>query len=57
MTIGFWSKTLLADERNYSNTEIEFISVVWTVKTLWTYIEGTQFVVLPYHDALRCIIN
>ena len=37
--IGYWSKTLTDTERNYSTTERECYSVVWSVTTLRPYIE------------------
>ena len=41
--IGYWSKTLTNTERNYSTTERECYSVVWSVTTLRPYIEGLTF--------------
>lgn len=38
VTIGYWSKTLIRAEQNYSTTERECLSVVWALKTLRPYI-------------------
>ena len=51
--IGYWSKTLADTERNYSTTERECYSVVWSVTTLRPYIKGLTFIVRANHDALR----
>ena len=32
--IGFWSRSLIPEERNYSAPERECLAVVWTLKTL-----------------------
>ena len=55
--IGYWSKTLSDTERNYSATERECYSVVWSVTTLRPYIEGLPFTVRTDHDALRWLMS
>ena len=55
--IGYWSKTLTDTERNYSTTEREYYSVVWSVTTLRPYIEGLTFTVMTDHDALRWLMT
>ena len=55
--IGYWSKTLTDTEWNYSKTERECNSVVWSVTTLRTYIEGPKFTVRTEHDALRWLMT
>ena len=40
-TVGYWSKTLIKEQRNYSATERECYPVVWATFTLRSYIEGT----------------
>ena len=56
-TIGYWSKTLPKEQRNYSATERECYAVVWATLTLRPYIEGTRFVVRTDHNALRWILT
>ena len=55
--IGYWPKTLMDTERNYSTTELECYSVVWAVTMLRTYIEGETFTVRTDHDALRWLMT
>ena len=56
-TVGYWSKTLTKEQRNYSATERECYSVLWTTLTLRTYIEETKFEVRTDHNALRWMIT
>ena len=57
VTIGYWSKTLTKEQRNYSATERECYAVVWANLTLRPYIEGTRFVVRTDHTALRWMMT
>ena len=56
-TIGYWSKTLTKEQRNYSATERECYAVVWATLTLRPYIEGTRFVIRTDHNALRWMMT
>ena len=42
---GYWSYSLNDSEGNYSATERECFAVVWAVRTLRPYVEGTKFTV------------
>ncbi|CDF39628.1 Ribonuclease H (fragment) [Chondrus crispus] len=55
--VGYWSYSLSDSERNYSATERECFAVVWAVRTLRPYIEGTKFTVRTDHDALRWLMS
>ena len=55
--IGYWSKTLMDMERNYSTTELECSYILWAVTTLRHYIQGETFTVRTGHDALRWIMK
>ncbi|CDF38259.1 unnamed protein product [Chondrus crispus] len=55
--VGYWSYSLSDSERNYSATERECFAVVWAVRTLRPYVEGTKFTVRTDHDALRCLMS
>ena len=55
--IGYWSKTLTDTERNYSTTERECYSVVLSVTTLRSYIEGLMLTVRTDHAALRWLMK
>ena len=55
--IGYGSKTLTEEQRNYSTPERECYAVVWANLTLRPYIEGTRFVVRTDHNALRWMMT
>ena len=55
--VGYWSYSLKDNERNYSATERECFAVVWAVRTLRPYVEGTRFTVRTDHDALRWLMS
>ena len=55
--VGYWSYSLNDTERNYSATERECYSVVWSVTTLRPYVEGTKFSIRTDHDALRWLMS
>ena len=54
--VGHWSYSLSDSERKYSATEHECFTVVWAVRTLRPYVEGTKFTVQTDHDALRWLM-
>ena len=56
-SVGYWSYSLNDSERNYSATERECFAVVWAVRTLRPYVEGTRFTVRTDHDALRWLMS
>ena len=55
--VGFWSRSLLPPERNYSASERECLAVIWVVQILRPYIENTTFTVFTDHAALRWMFN
>jgi len=55
--IGYYSRALLAAEKNYLATEIEALGVVWAVTYLRSYIEGAEFVVRCDHRALLSVLT
>ena len=55
--VGYCSYSLIDSERNYSATERECFAVVWAVRTLQPYIEGTKFTIRTDHDALRWLMS
>ena len=55
--VGYWSYSLNDSERNYNATERECFAVVWAVRTLRPYVQGTNFTVRTDHDTLRWLIS
>ena len=55
--IGFWSRSLTKEERNYSAGEREALAIIFAVETLHPYLWGKHFVVYTDHQALRWVFN
>ncbi len=53
MPIGYWSRTLIPAELNFSTTEQECLGVVWAVLHLRPYLERTRFTIRTDHHALK----
>ena len=43
--IGYWSRSLITAEKNYSTSERECPAVVWALATLRPYLQGEDFIV------------
>ena len=56
-TVGYFSKTLSKEQRNYSASERECYAVVWAVLSLRPYLEGSHFIVRTDHSALRWMMT
>ena len=56
-SVRYWSYLLSDSERNYSAMEGECFALVWAVRTLRPYVEGTKFTVRTYHDALQWLMS
>ena len=56
-TVGYYSKTLTKEQRNYSATERECYAVVWGVLQLRAYLESTHFMVRTDHNALKWMLT
>ena len=55
--VGYFSKTLSKEQRNFSATESECLAVVWAVLMLRPYLEGSHFIVSTYQNALRWMMT
>ena len=55
--IGFFSRTLIDAELNYSVSEQECLAVVWALTTLRPYLQGENFIVHTDHSSLRWLMN
>jgi RNase H-like domain found in reverse transcriptase len=55
--LGYWSRQLNADERNYFATEKEALAIVWAVTHLRPYLERTHFVVRTDHSSLQWLLS
>lgn len=55
-TIRYWSRAVAPVDNNYSTTWREFLSVVWELKALRTYVEGTLFKFLSDDYTLKWMI-
>ena len=56
-TIGYWSRALTKEEKNYSATERECLAVIWGLQTLRPYVEGTHILIRTDHAALRWLVT
>lgn len=50
--ICYLSRSLTANERKFTTTERECLSVIWTIEELRCYLEGTKFTVITDHHSL-----
>ena len=55
--IGFWSRSLLPAEKNYSTPEKECLAVVWALQTLRSYLQGEKFTVHSDQASLRWLLT
>ncbi len=55
--IGFWSRSLVPAEKNYSPTERECLGVVWALKTLRPYLMYEEFIVHTDHSSLQWLLT
>jgi len=53
--MGFYSRSLQPERRNYSATEKECLGLVWAVLHVRHYVEGSQFTVRTNHECLSWI--
>ena len=51
----FISRTLRHAEKNYAATELECLAVVWALKKLAHYVDGSQLTLITDHSALKWI--
>ena len=56
-TLGYWSRTLQAAEKNYSTPEKECLAVVWACTVLRPYLQGAPFMVHTDQASLRWLLS
>ena len=55
--IAYASRTIQPHERNYGITELEALTVVWSVKHFRQYLYGHRCHVFTDHEALKALLN
>ena len=55
--IVYIHRVLTSAERNYSTTEKECLALIWSIKKLRPYLEGSSFRAITDHSALRWLQN
>ena len=55
--IVYIHRVLTSAERNYSTTENECLALIWSIKKLRPYLEGSSFRAITDHSALRWLQN
>ena len=55
--IGFWSRSLLFAEKNYSTPEKKCLPVVWALQTLRPYLQGEKFTVHSGQTSLHWLLT
>ena len=55
--VGYWSRALTKQEREYTTTEKECLAIVWSILLLRPYLEGQRFTVRTDHDSLKWVLN
>ncbi len=57
MPIGYWSRTLIPAELNYSTTKRECLAAVWAVHHLRPYLKLTRFTVRTDRHAIKWLCS
>jgi ribonuclease HI len=55
--IVYLSRTLSPAEKNYSSTEMECLAIIWALKKLHPYLDGSTCEIITDHSALQWILN
>ncbi len=56
-SIGFWSRSLLPAEKNYSVRGKHCLAVVWAVQLLRPYLKRKRFELFTDHRALKWLLD
>ena len=55
--VGYWSRQLNEEQKNYSVTEKECLAIVWAIKELRPYLERERLAINVDHHSLRWLLN
>jgi hypothetical protein len=55
--IIFLSRSLTDAEKNYAATELECLAIVWAVRKLHPYLDGSDFTLITDHSALQWLFD
>jgi hypothetical protein len=55
--ILFLSRSLTDAEKNYGATELECLAIIWAVRKLHPYLDGSQFSLITDHSALQWLFD
>ncbi len=55
--ILYLSRTLTPAEQNYTSTEMECLAIIWALKKLHPYLDGSKFTIITDHSALQWILD
>ncbi|GBM38928.1 Retrovirus-related Pol polyprotein from transposon 17.6 [Araneus ventricosus] len=55
--IEYASRLLIPEERNYSTTEREALTVVWAVEKFRGYVENQEIIIASHHQPLKWLMS
>ena len=55
--IVYLSRSLTPAEHNYTATELECLAIIWAVKKLHSYLDGSTFTLITDHSALQWLFD
>ncbi|CAJ0879895.1 2428_t:CDS:1, partial [Entrophospora sp. SA101] len=55
--IAYASRQLRPADKNYAETELKCLGIIWAIKHFHTYLSGSKFKLITDHVALKYLIN